>query len=85
MENVHFRRQHAIGPYIVDFCAPRHKLIVEVDGAWHHEQKDYDQERTAFLEAKRYRVLRFWNREVEEDIERVIRDILAALEERTPT
>jgi very-short-patch-repair endonuclease len=41
---VHFRRQHAIGPYIVDFCAPRKKLIIEVDGGQHLEYEEYDTE-----------------------------------------
>jgi very-short-patch-repair endonuclease len=44
--DVHFRNQHAIGKYIVDFCAPRKKLIIEPGGSQHPEQKEYDQERT---------------------------------------
>ncbi len=46
---VTFRRQHAIGPYVADFCAPRHKLIVEVDGGQHMERQEQDADRTAFL------------------------------------
>ena len=57
--SIHFRRQHAIGPYIVDFCSPKHKLIIELDGSQHLEQQEYDNERTAYLEEKGYRVLRF--------------------------
>ena len=78
-ELAHFRRQHAIGPYIVDFCAPRQKLIVEVDGGQHLEQKEYDAERTAFLESKGYRVVRFWNDEVIMNREGVVVAILEAL------
>jgi very-short-patch-repair endonuclease len=52
LNNVHFRRQHAIGPYIVDFCVPRQKLIIELDGGQHLDQLDYDTERTAYLESK---------------------------------
>ncbi len=70
--DVHFRKQHAIGHYIVDFCAPRKKLIIELDGSQHLEQQEYDKERTAFLESKGYRVLRFWNNEVMNDIETVL-------------
>jgi very-short-patch-repair endonuclease len=57
--DIHFRRQHAIGPYIMDFCSPRKKLIIEVDGSQHLDQEVYDTERTTFLESKGYHVLRF--------------------------
>ena len=77
--DVHFRKQHAIGHYIVDFCAPRRKLIIELDGSQHLEQEDYDKERTAFLESKGYRVLRFWNNEVMNNIEAVLGVIWDAL------
>ncbi len=76
---VHFRRQHAIGPYVVDFCAPRQKLIVEVDGRQHREQKDYDAQRTAYLESKGYRVLRFWNGDVLNNSQGIFNVILQAL------
>ena len=70
--NIRFRRQHAIGPYIVDFCAPRQKLIIEVDGSQHLDQRNYDQQRTAFLAKKGYRVLRFWNNEVLQNLNGVV-------------
>jgi very-short-patch-repair endonuclease len=79
LKDVHFRNQHAIGNYVVDFCAPRRKLIIELDGSQHLEQKEYDAERTAFLAAKGYRVLRFWNNEVMNHIENVLRAIDLAL------
>ncbi len=72
LESVHFRRQHAIGPYIVDFCAPRIKLIIEVDGGQHLEQGAYDGQRTKFLEGKGYRVLRFWNNEINTHLDDVM-------------
>jgi len=75
------RRQHAIGPYIVDFCAPRRKLVVEVDGSQHLDQTEYDAERTAFLESKGYRVLRLWNSDVMNKVEEVIGVVLEELEE----
>lgn len=75
-----FRRQHAIGPYIVDFCAPRAKLIVEVDGSQHLDQEHYDAVRTQFLQDKGYRVLRFWNHEVLADIDTVMAVIFVALQ-----
>ena len=77
---MHFRRQHAIGPYITDFCAPSRKLIIEVDGSQHLVQEDYDRDRTAFLEAKGYRVLRFWNSDVMNKIADVMSVVLEELE-----
>jgi very-short-patch-repair endonuclease len=82
MGHVHFRNQHAIGNYIVDFCAPRRKLIIELDGSQHLEQQDYDEERTKYLEARGYRVLRFWNNDVMNDMDAVLRLIWNALQER---
>ena len=52
LEGTHFRRQYAIDNYIVDFCAPRAKLIIEVDGSQHLDQHEYDTERTEFLKLK---------------------------------
>jgi very-short-patch-repair endonuclease len=82
MDNVHFRRQYAIGNFIVDFCAPRKKLIIELDGSQHLEQKEYDSERTAFLEARGFRVLRFWNNDVMNDLSGVMKAIDIALSDR---
>lgn len=79
MGGVHFRNQHAIGNYIVDFCAPRQKLIVELDGSQHLEQAEYDDERTRYLEAHGYRVLRFWNNDVMNDTDAVLQVIWSAL------
>lgn len=76
VNGVGFRRQHAIGKYIADFCAPSKKLIIELDGSQHLAQQEYDAERTAFLESKGYRVLRFWNSEVLGEIESVLRVIM---------
>jgi len=75
-----FRRQHAIGPYITDFCAPSKKLIIEVDGSQHVDQREYDAGRTAFLESNGYRVLRFWNGDVIYHIDGVIAMISGELE-----
>jgi very-short-patch-repair endonuclease len=81
VEEVRFRRQHAIGHYIVDFCCLKPKLIIEVDGGHHQEQKEYDDDRTAFLVSKGFRVLRFWNHEVMNDLNAVLREILMVVEE----
>jgi very-short-patch-repair endonuclease len=60
---VKFRRQEPSGPYIVDFATLSEKLIVELDGGQHADETAvaYDQKRTAYLETRGYRVLRFWN------------------------
>ena len=79
---IHFRRQHAIGKYIVDFCAVRNKLIIEVDGSHHLDQKEYDKERTAFLEFNGFRVLRFWNSDVMNKINDVMGAIMKELEKK---
>ena len=82
MGDVHFRNQHAIGNYIADFCAPRMKLIIELDGSQHLEQDEYDRERTAYFESKGYRVLRFWNNDVTNNLESVLKVIWGALQEQ---
>jgi very-short-patch-repair endonuclease len=82
LDGVGFRRQHTIGHYIVDFCAPHRKLIIELDGGQHLDQQGYNEERSAFLEAKGYHVLRFWNHDTMNDIHTVIQVILTALQPR---
>ena len=82
MADAHFRNQHAIGNYIVDFCAPRKKLVIELDGSQDLEQVEYDVERTAFLESKGYKVLRFWNNEVMNNIDLVLNVIWDALDKQ---
>jgi very-short-patch-repair endonuclease len=78
LDGFSFRRQHAIGPFITDFCCIKAKLVIELDGGQHLEQEEYDQQRTAFLESQGYRVLRFWNNDVMNNIEAVIISIQQA-------
>jgi very-short-patch-repair endonuclease len=73
-----FRFQMSIGPFVADFACVAAKLIVELDGGQHMPEDDAS--RTAFLEAKGYRVLRFWNSEVFENREGVLLTVLAALD-----
>ena len=77
----HFRRQATIGRYFVDFCCHTTRLIVEVDGGDHAEprRKKADLRRSAFLKARGYRVLRFWNNDVLTNIEGVMTIISNAL------
>jgi very-short-patch-repair endonuclease len=79
LNGIGFRRQHAIGPYIADFCAPKYKLIIELDGSQHLDQKEYDTQRTKFLEDQKYQILRYWNNDVMNNIENVTQDIILAL------
>jgi very-short-patch-repair endonuclease len=78
---VTFRRQHAVGNYIPDFCSPKAKLIIELDGSQHLEEQEYDQERTKYLESLGYKVIRFWNNDVTNNIEGVKLAILHAMED----
>jgi very-short-patch-repair endonuclease len=79
LEGINFRRQHAIGNYIADFCSPKARLIIELDGSQHLEQEEYDEERTKYLEKQGYKVIRFWNKQVMNDMNGVILAITNAL------
>ena len=74
-----FRRQVPLGPYIVDFLCEKSRLIVEVDGGQHAERVRHDAARSEWLVAQGYRVLRFWNNDVLENIEGVLETLLAEL------
>ena len=82
LEGVRFNRQVPIGPYICDFAARTAKLIVELDGGQHAEALQYDLSRTRFLQSRGYRVIRFWNNDVLQNIEGVVESILQALADR---
>ena len=73
-----FRRQQPIGPYIVDFLCFEQKLVIELDGG-HHAENRYDDERTGWLVSRGFRVLRFWNSDVLGNAEGVRYAILEAL------
>lgn len=73
-----FRRQVPFGPYIADFASHRARLIVELDGEGHAFQIETDAERSRFLAGEGYRVLRFWNAEVLENLDGVVDTIGAA-------
>ena len=80
---VQFRRQHAIDIFIADFICIACKLIVEVDGDYHNtpEQEEYDQQRTYMLETLGYKILRFTNDEIINNIGQVVSTIKKAIAE----
>ena len=69
-----FRRQHPFDMFVIDFYAPSIKLAIELDGSSHNlkENKEYDEMRTDYLESKYLHVLRFWNSEVENNLDKVL-------------
>ena len=74
-----FRRQVVVEPYIVDFVCIEAMLIIEADGGQHVEQQSYDEQRTAHLESLGYRVLRFWNHEILNELDSVVSQIASEL------
>jgi len=79
-----FLRQTPVGPFIVDFACLEVLLAIEVDGATHHakDEIEYDASRTRYLESQGWRVVRFWNREIFENLNGVVDTIHnAALEQ----
>jgi very-short-patch-repair endonuclease len=78
-----FRRQHPLDRFIVDFCCADQRLVVEVDGSIHEaaEHIAYDQERDAALQAAGYRVLRFSNEQVCNEMLAVLQALRSALAE----
>ena len=70
-----FKRQESIAHYIVDFYCPAKKLIIEVDGDIHKNQIVEDFERTNILKKLGFRVIRFWNNEVDNNMDVVLEKI----------
>ena len=77
MLGLHFRRQHPLGRFIVDFCCVERRVVIEVDGPVHAHQLEYDDVRAETLQRLGYRVLRWTNDQIEHDLDAV----LAALRE----
>ncbi|MCI2430537.1 endonuclease domain-containing protein [Candidatus Acetothermia bacterium] len=72
-----FRRQHPVAGFVVDFYCAEHRLVIELDGAVHEQQRERDRQRTEILKCQGYRVLRIKNADIENDIEGVLRRIAA--------
>ncbi|MEQ1717803.1 MAG: endonuclease domain-containing protein [Hyphomicrobium sp.] len=78
--DLRFRRQHPIGPYVVDFVCLERRLVIEVDGGQHGEaaQMAHDVRRSAWLQSEGFAVLRFWSNDVMRDCDGVVEAILRA-------
>jgi very-short-patch-repair endonuclease len=79
LKNFKFRRQHPLGPFVLDFACVEHRLVIEADGGQHAENDD-DRRRTGWLEAQGWRVCRFWNNDILRNPEGVQTAILSLLE-----
>jgi very-short-patch-repair endonuclease len=80
-----FRKQMPAGPYVLDFCCLRKKLVIEVDGGQHAEISTAEERRNRWLRSEGYTVLRFWNNEVLENLDGVlwrIEEVLKVLPSR---
>jgi len=82
----HFRRQAPIGRYIVDFASFGSRVVVEIDGGQHGlpQGAQVDRERDAFLQSQGFNVLRYWNSDVDGNLEGVMESILSVLNTPTP-
>jgi very-short-patch-repair endonuclease len=74
-----FRRQAPIRSFIVDFVAPSARLIIEIDGGQHATESERDAARTRALEKEGYRVIRFWNNDVIDNLDGVLQTIIDRL------
>ena len=74
-----FRRQHPIGRRVVDFACPERKLAIELDGGQHAFREEANEHRSMELARRGYRVIRFWNNEVLENLDGVLETILGTL------
>src|SRR5215213_3709417 len=81
LDGLKFRRQHPVGAFVVDFCCTECRLAIELDGEIHAEQQDRDAEREAILAVAGYRVIRFPNQSIRENLPEVLAAIRSAARE----
>jgi very-short-patch-repair endonuclease len=79
LEGQKFKRQKPLGPFIVDFVNLEHRMVIEVDGGQRADSAHDDRRRDAWLAAHGYRVLRFWNHQVLQELPAVLERIAACL------
>ena len=78
LNGLKFRRQHPLHHFILDFFCHAHQLVIEIDGAVHDQQQAYDETRTEWLTQRGFKVMRFTNAEVLNEMDRVLAQILVA-------
>ncbi|NMB47954.1 endonuclease domain-containing protein [Candidatus Kuenenbacteria bacterium] len=83
-QGIKFRRQYGIGGYIADFCAPRQKLVIEIDGGIHLEryQKLYDHERQLDIENLGFKVIRLSNEKILNNLSIALTTIRRAINQK---
>ncbi len=76
-----FKRQYPIGNYIVDFVCREQKLVIELDGGQHNiaDNIDCDIKRSQYIRHRGFKIIRFWNNEIDENIEGVVDKIIDEL------
>jgi very-short-patch-repair endonuclease len=84
LEGLKFRRQHPVGPFVLDFCCPACRLGIEFDGAVHAAQAEKDAERESLLTTAGYRILRFPNEAVRDNLPAVLDAIRGAAASELP-
>jgi very-short-patch-repair endonuclease len=87
MASFKFRGQFPVGDFIADFCSKESRLVVELDGVHHADdpaQVDADRRRADLLQARGYRLVRFWNDEVLSNLDGVLEQILAEIKNPPP-
>jgi very-short-patch-repair endonuclease len=87
LENLSFRRQHPIGPYVMDFYCPALRLAIELDGGQHNfdQNRRKDERRTMWLRSNGIEVLRFWNNDVMSNLDGVLSEIARVASDMTPS
>lgn len=82
-QNFKFRRQFPVDPYIVDFICLSKRLVIELDGG-QHNQANSDIPRTEYIQSQNFRILRFWNSDINQNLESVLDKIYQELQTPSP-
>jgi very-short-patch-repair endonuclease len=85
LDGLKFRRQHPVGPFVIDFCCVERRLAIEVDGGIHESQQERDAQRQQLLVATGFRVLRFANDDIQNRLPHVLAAIRTAAGEEPPS
>lgn len=83
-----FRRQYSLGPYILDFYSPKHRIAIEIDGVQHFNNQEYDEARTSYIQQFGkfpIRIIRFWNKDVKTNLNGVVNHLMVNLGQTPPS